>query len=215
MTNLCLVDLPRDMLVHMLEGVADRREWQVMNALLRVLRVLHEHYYCQEDGSDHYLRQLQLRCTDATGHSLMDGRCFLGIVNKPSDPFSCPGWKTITSPLFQIKVSEHRVGDILHCFDGPAHIVHRAVTGWRDCEYWVKNGKVHRLDGPAIRMWSQKGHKLLKFWLKDGSRHRLDGPAQTTYDRETGIKTNEDWFIHGVLQMSKTFTQKRKKEIQK
>jgi len=37
---------------------------------------------------------------------------------------------------------------------------------------WVKNGKFHRVDGPAIE--DNNGDK---FWFKENNRHRIDGPA--------------------------------------
>jgi len=38
-------------------------------------------------------------------------------------------------------------------------------------KYWYKNGKRHRIDGPAITC---NGNK---WYYKEGKRHRLDGPA--------------------------------------
>jgi hypothetical protein len=39
-------------------------------------------------------------------------------------------------------------------------------------EYWYKDGKIHREDGPAYI--SKNGTKA---WYKDGDLHREDGPA--------------------------------------
>jgi len=39
-------------------------------------------------------------------------------------------------------------------------------------KFWYKEGKLHRLDGPAIER--QNGHKE---WYKEGKLHREDGPA--------------------------------------
>ena len=37
---------------------------------------------------------------------------------------------------------------------------------------YCKNGKLHRLDGPAVKYFNGD-----KYWYKEGNRHRLDGPA--------------------------------------
>lgn len=51
---------------------------------------------------------------------------------------------------------------------------------------WYKNGKLHRLDGPAIELADG-----IKEWFKDGKRHRLDGPA---IERADGTK---EWYKNG------------------
>ena len=54
---------------------------------------------------------------------------------------------------------------------------------WRN-----KEGKIHRIDGPAIEFLN--GHKE---WYFKGKRHRLDGPA---VERADGCK---EWWIKGNL----------------
>jgi len=39
-------------------------------------------------------------------------------------------------------------------------------------QYWYKNSKVHREDGPAV-LFADGG----QYWCKDGKFHREDGPA--------------------------------------
>lgn len=52
---------------------------------------------------------------------------------------------------------------------------------------WIKNGKAHREDGPAIE------HKLgYTAWYFEGQKHRLGGPAIIW---ESG---DEEWFVHGL-----------------
>ena len=54
----------------------------------------------------------------------------------------------------------------LHREDGPAEI-------WPDgTKKWYKEGKLHRADGPAIEYPDGT-----KFWYKEGLRHRAEGPA--------------------------------------
>lgn len=51
---------------------------------------------------------------------------------------------------------------------------------------WMKNGKVHREDGPAIE--HQSGYSA---WYFEGRKHRLDGPAIIWHDGSM------EWFVHG------------------
>jgi len=51
---------------------------------------------------------------------------------------------------------------------------------------WYQNGKLHRLDGPAVEC--TKGYKE---WYQNGQRHRLDGPA---VECRNGIKV---WYVEG------------------
>ena len=54
----------------------------------------------------------------------------------------------------------------LHREDGPA------IEWTSGAEHWYQNGKRHRLDGPAVI-----GPDGTKHWYQNGERHRLDGPA--------------------------------------
>ena len=79
---------------------------------------------------------------------------------------------------------------------------------WPDgAKFWYKEGKYHRLDGPAIewadgdKQWLIEGNlhredgpaiehlNGTKYWYKDGDRHREDGPACEYADGE------KDWWI--------------------
>jgi len=56
-------------------------------------------------------------------------------------------------------------------------------------KYWKnKDGKLHRLDGPAVERLN--GYKA---WYKNGLRHRLDGPAR---ELEIGAR---HWYQNGEL----------------
>jgi hypothetical protein len=68
----------------------------------------------------------------------------------------------------------------LHREDGPAEI-------WPDgTKRWYKEGKLHRADGPAIEYPDGT-----KFWYKEGLRHRAEGPA-IEWDDEQKI-----WWTEG------------------
>jgi hypothetical protein len=54
--------------------------------------------------------------------------------------------------------------------------------------HWYKNGKLHRIDGPAIE------HKDgSKYWIQNGLSHREDGPALEYADGR------KEWYINGQL----------------
>lgn len=55
-------------------------------------------------------------------------------------------------------------------------------------EAYYKEGKFHRLDGPAVE--EDKGGKN---WYKEGFLHRLDGPA---VEKANGDK---EWWVEGKL----------------
>ena len=59
-----------------------------------------------------------------------------------------------------------RLDGKLHRLDGPAIEYANGSKEW-----WV-DGKCHRLDGPAVEYANGSKH-----WYIDGKRHRLDGPA--------------------------------------
>jgi hypothetical protein len=68
----------------------------------------------------------------------------------------------------------------LHRIDGPA-----IEEGWGTKE-WYQNGKLHRIDGPAIeKPWGTR------LWYKNGELHRIDGPAIEFNDITIG------WYIGG------------------
>ena len=75
---------------------------------------------------------------------------------------------------------EWRLNGKLHRLDGPA-------IEWADgSESWFHNGYLHRLDGPAVK--DAVGSTV---WKRYGKFHRLDGPAIECTD---GTKA---WFING------------------
>jgi hypothetical protein len=65
--------------------------------------------------------------------------------------------------------------------DGPAIIYE---TGYR---VWYQNGKLHRVDGPAII--SKNGSQ---FWYQNGKYHRVDGPAVIWGDGD------QYWYIYNI-----------------
>jgi hypothetical protein len=71
----------------------------------------------------------------------------------------------------------------LHRLDGPA------IEKENGYKAWYVEGKCHRLDGPAVISISDN----CKEWWVEGKRHRLDGPAFEGFD---GYKS---WWYNGEL----------------
>jgi len=51
---------------------------------------------------------------------------------------------------------------------------------------WRLNGKVHRVDGPAVECAGGE-----KVWYLNGQRHRVDGPANE------GADGSKQWYLNG------------------
>ena len=63
----------------------------------------------------------------------------------------------------------------------------RSIDKYGDQIWKLPNGKIHRVDGPAVIY--PNGHQE---WWVNNVRHRLDGPAIV---RANG---HQRWYIHGV-----------------
>jgi len=64
-------------------------------------------------------------------------------------------------------------------------------------KFWYQNGKLHRLDGPAVEYANGE-----QSWYQNGLHHRLDGPAIECLNGE------QSWFIEGVEYTEVEFNQK-------
>jgi hypothetical protein len=72
------------------------------------------------------------------------------------------------------------------------------LTGFVTYEEWLKDGKLHRDDGPAtIERDAKTGVVTCEYWIKDGKQDRTGGPAVIIRDRQTGKVTDEAWFKDG------------------
>ena len=79
----------------------------------------------------------------------------------------------------------------LHCDTYPAIYLSRDTNS--TFEYWYKEGKLHREDGPAHSNYDQiYSHK---YWYLNGFQHREDGPA-VVWSR-AGVISLVDWFLFG------------------
>jgi hypothetical protein len=68
-------------------------------------------------------------------------------------------------------------------FSQKSEVIEDAVTGMKS---WVRNGELHREDGPAIEFTNGA-----KWWFRNGNLHREDGPA---IENEDGSKR---WYYDG------------------
>jgi len=74
------------------------------------------------------------------------------------------------------------------------------VKVYDDRTEWYKNGKLHRLDGPAIEF--ADGAKM---WYQNGLKHRIGGPA---VEYKNGYK---EWCIEGIFYTEAEFKKKTEK----
>jgi antitoxin component YwqK of YwqJK toxin-antitoxin module len=58
-------------------------------------------------------------------------------------------------------------------------------------EEWHLDGKLHRVDGPALIEWLENGDKLSETWYLNGKIYRLDGPACTDWYKNGNKKSEE------------------------
>lgn len=68
----------------------------------------------------------------------------------------------------------------LHNDCGPARIIFDIKKGipFVVCQEWYKDGKRHRLDGPAVITFFRGTNRLKsRAWFVNGKQHRVDGPA--------------------------------------
>lgn len=67
----------------------------------------------------------------------------------------------------------------VHTMNNKGDIYTRLCTNYLFCENWLKNKKYHSFgDKPAIKLINDKDDSLQAIFYKDGRVHRLDGPAK-------------------------------------
>jgi hypothetical protein len=78
--------------------------------------------------------------------------------------------------------------------------IHRdAETGVAVREAWGKDGKRHRVDGPAlIKRDPVTGIVVQESWFRENEVHREDGPADILRKAETGRIYYSAWYRNGV-----------------
>lgn len=81
---------------------------------------------------------------------------------------------------------------VLHRKNGPASISY--INNVAISESWYKNGKKHRIGGPAVILRHENGKKNIEEWFENGVQHRINGPASIIYEKE---RIRNNWFIYG------------------
>ncbi len=80
-----------------------------------------------------------------------------------------------------------------HRDDGPA-ILTFGPTGLELSRTYYQCGVVTRDDGPAIEVVDLEDLYQEVIWVKDGKRHRIEGPAEITTDLVTGVEFAVTWW---------------------
>lgn len=65
-------------------------------------------------------------------------------------------------------------------------------------DLWLLGSKRHRLDGPAVLHYDERGKIKRELWYKEGKLHREDGPAKTKYNKHHSI-SDEIWYKDGKV----------------
>jgi|GEM_PF-1932098 len=84
----------------------------------------------------------------------------------------------------------------LHRLDGPA-VIYRNREGQIIQQEWYEGGKRHRIDAPAV-VYETKYNKEEK-WYRDDKLHRVGGPAIFELEKDTGRILEESWFENDQL----------------
>jgi len=71
-------------------------------------------------------------------------------------------------------------------------------NGQKWYEFWYKNDKYHREDGPANQEWYENGQKKYEYWYLNDKLHRENGPTvQWWYENGQKQKEDEEWHLNG------------------
>jgi hypothetical protein len=81
--------------------------------------------------------------------------------------------------------------------DGAAYISRDPRSGIVDGEEWMRNGRDHRIGGPAVWCRDDTGVIGVEHYYVDGKLHREDGPAWTHRDPATGAVISQARYLHG------------------
>lgn len=82
----------------------------------------------------------------------------------------------------------HTVSGLPHRVDGPAVILYDD-KGQVQCKTYYENGKKHRTDGPAEILYDVNGKIYRVIYYENDNKHRIGGPAYIEYDKYGTIVT--------------------------
>lgn len=88
-------------------------------------------------------------------------------------------------------------GSVIHRdpSEGPAYRYYDRDTGKLKVERYIVKGELHRLDGPALRRFDEKGVFAESYYVC-GHMHRVDGPASINYNDNDNVD-REMWVYCG------------------
>lgn len=111
-------------------------------------------------------------------------------------------WDEATGALIEelwvVDGLEHREGNL------PSEWRRSPETGVIVREGYRYRGKQHRIDGPSQIFRGRNGQVTEEEWMQEGilTRVESDGPARWLMDRETGVVTEEQYWVHGQIHRS-------------
>jgi hypothetical protein len=71
-------------------------------------------------------------------------------------------------------------------------------TGVAVGETWMRDGQIHREDGPAmIERDSDTGNVIRESWIRHDQHHREGGPAVISRKADTGRIYRSRWYLNG------------------
>jgi hypothetical protein len=77
-------------------------------------------------------------------------------------------------------------------------IIRDVASGVAVIEEWTKDGKPHRVDGPAfISRNAVTGGVTKEAWVRNNKHHREDGPAVIARKADTGRIIRSEWYLNG------------------
>ncbi len=94
-------------------------------------------------------------------------------------------------------IMEVKLNGVLHSdADYPSVIIHR--SGGLLCEKYYFEGKLHRVEGPAIINYYTDSIYISVLYFRNGMKHREDGPAFIKYQANCRVGS-ELYYIHDKL----------------
>ena len=108
----------------------------------------------------------------------------------------------------KLKVEEWYKDGKYHRLDGPAY-QRWDKNGQKESEMYFKDGNIHRTDSPAYQQWYKNGQKESDVYYKDGKKHRLDGPAYQRWYKN-GQKDCQVYYLYGKEVQPNEFKQLHK-----
>ncbi len=112
---------------------------------------------------------------------------------------TCGGRSIIKNKLkrcyyYIIKIHEehYNVEGKLHRIDGPAYRMWNIYFLIEE-KYYI-NGKLHRENGPALKYWNDEGNVIFEWYYINGDVHRNNAPAYIEWDSQDNII--KEWYYN-------------------